>query len=145
MKCIFCEIVAGQEPASVIYADDRVMAFMGVRPAQPGECMVIPREHIDHFSDLPDDLAAHVMVVAQNISRNVRRVFSPRRVGLVVHGFGVPHAHLLIVPQHQTDDITSGRFARIEDNKIVYDLKNVAIVKRELLDEQAKSLQIDSS
>ena len=143
MKCIFCEIVAGREPASEIYADDRVMALMGVQPAQPGECMVIPRDHIDHFSDLPDDLAAHVMVVAQKISRKMQRVFLPRRVGLVVHGFGVPHAHLMIVPQHRSDDITSGRFARIEDGKIVFSLKNIPMVKRELLDEQAKLLRVE--
>lgn len=143
MKCVFCEIAAGREPASVIYSDPRVIAFMGVQPAQSGECMVIPREHIDHFSDLSDDLAAHVIVVAQKISRKVRQVFSPRRVGLVVHGFGVPHAHLLIVPQHNSDDITSGRFARIDDGKVVFDMKNIPVVERKILNEQAKSLRID--
>lgn len=144
MKCIFCEIVAGRELASVIYSDSRVVAFMDVQPAQPGQCMVIPREHIDHFSDLPDDLAAHVTVVAQKISRKVRQVFSTQRVGLLVHGFGVPHAHLLIVPQHHHDDITSGRFARIEDGKIVFDMKNIPQAKRELLNEQAQVLRFDA-
>jgi histidine triad (HIT) family protein len=144
MNCIFCEIVAGKAPASVIYADDRVMALMTLQPAQPGECMVIPKQHIDHFTDMPDDLAAHLIVVGQKIGRKMRQVFSPKRVGMVVHGFGVAHAHLLLVPQHNLDDITSGRFARIDQGKIVFDLQDVPLPSREQLDEHAASLCIDT-
>ncbi len=144
MKCIFCEIVAGRVPASVIYQDDRVIAFMDVQPAQPGQCMVIPKEHIDHFTDLPDELAAHAMVIAQRIGRKMKREFAARRVGMLVHGFGVAHAHLLVVPQHRHDDITSGRFARMEDGKIVFDLKNIPFADRTVLDEQANALRIDT-
>jgi histidine triad (HIT) family protein len=97
MKCVFCEIVTGRDPASVIYSDDLVLAFMTLQPSQPGECMVIPKLHIDHFTDIPDDLAMHMMVVGQRIGRKMMQVFSPKRVGLVVHGFGVPHAHLILI------------------------------------------------
>ena len=96
--CVFCRIVAGGEPCSRVHEDDVSLGFMGIRPVRPGELMVIPKEHIDHFCDLPDDLAAHILLVAQ---RAIRRTLRPRRVGLVVHGFGVPHAHLLVVPQHE--------------------------------------------
>jgi histidine triad (HIT) family protein len=142
MKCIFCEIVAGRERASVIYSDERVLALMTLHPSQPGECMVIPKQHIDHFTDLPDDLAAHLVVVAQKIGRKMRQGFSPKRVGMVVHGFGVPHAHLLLVAQHNPDDITSGRFARIVGEKVVYDLAGIRVPPREELDRHAALLSI---
>ena len=143
MKCIFCEIAAGREPASIIYDDDRVMAFMGIQPINPGECMVIPKAHIDHFTDMPDSLAAHVMLVGQHLGRKLRSVFKPLRVGMVVHGFGVPHAHLLLIPQNRTDDITSGRFARIDQSQVVFDLSMIPTVSREQLDAHAKLLKID--
>ena len=63
--CVFCRIVAGREPCSRVHEDDVSLGFMGIRPARPGELMIIPKEHIDHFCDIPDDLAAHILLVAQ--------------------------------------------------------------------------------
>ena len=116
--CVFCRIVAGREPCSRVHEDDVSLGFMGIRPARPGELMIIPKEHVDHFCDIPDDLAAHILLVAQRLSRSIRRTLSPRRVGLVVHGFGVPHAHLIVVPQHEETDIISGRFIRLDGGRI---------------------------
>jgi histidine triad (HIT) family protein len=141
MNCVFCEIVAGRERASLVFADDRVLALMTLHPSQPGECMVIPRQHIDHFTDLPDDLATHLLVIGQRLGRKMRQVFSPVRVGLAVAGFGVPHAHLILVPQHNPDDITSGRYARIVDGRVVFEFQG-PIPSRDLLDQQALSLRL---
>jgi histidine triad (HIT) family protein len=140
--CVFCEIVDGRAPASIVHEDERTIAFMSIQPSQQGECMVVPKQHIDHFTDIPDDFAAHIMTIAQKIGRRMRVVFAPRRVGMVVHGFGVPHAHLLLIPQHNTDDITSARFARIEGEKIVFDLNQIPFANRNELDRQAKELSI---
>ena len=87
--CPFCEIAAGRGEASIVHTDAQALAFVTLRPTRPGECLVVPREHIDHFTDIPDDLAAHIMVVAQRIGRRMREELSPLRVGMVVHGFGV--------------------------------------------------------
>lgn len=70
-----------------------------IRPTTPGECLVIPKTHVDHVTDLDDVTAQQIMVVAQHIGRRLRRVFNPLRVGMLVHGFGVPHAHPILVPQ----------------------------------------------
>lgn len=94
---------------------------MNIRPMREGECMVIPKGHIDHFTDVPDDLAAHMMKIAQKLGRSILAKLSPRplRIGYVVHGFGVAHAHLVIVPQHNEHDITSLKFFEVVDGKIV--------------------------
>lgn len=75
--CPFCEIVAGRAEASTVYADDAAMAFMTLNPTRPGECLVVPRTHIDHFTDVPDELAAHIMIVAQHIGRRMREQLRP--------------------------------------------------------------------
>lgn len=141
--CVFCEIVAGRAPASVVFRDDRSMCFMGIRPSSPGECMVIPLSHIDHVTDLDEDLAAHLMRVAHRVGRRMREAFLPQRVGYVVHGYGVAHAHLLIVPQHGPHDITSGKFARVHAGEVVFSLDGVPVTPRETLDRQAQMLRID--
>ena len=140
MVCPFCEIVTGRGPASVVYQDDVLMAFMTIRPFAPGECTIIPREHIDHFTDVPDSVAEHIMTIAQRIGRRLRNVFSPERVGMVVHGYGVPHAHLILVPQNGPYDITSAHYAYIEGDRIAFGMKNVPFVARATLDEHARLL-----
>jgi histidine triad (HIT) family protein len=140
MTCVFCEIVAGRAPACVIHDDARVLAFMGIQPTAPGECLVIPKAHVDHFTDVPDDVAQHVMLVAQRIGRAMRAVFAPQRVGYLVHGYGVAHAHLIVVPQHGPHHLTSDRFARIEGGRFVFDLARVPRADRATLDEQARAL-----
>ena len=139
-SCVFCKIVAGEEPASVLYEDARVMAFMDTRPVNAGQLLVIPRGHVDHFCDLADDLACHILVQAQRLSRNVRERLKPERVGLVVHGYGVAHAHLVVVPQHGPDDITSGRMAYLEGGQINFGVGHLNEPTREELDRLARLL-----
>lgn len=119
------------------------MALMVLHPTSPGECLVIPRFHVDHFTDLDDATAQSIIVVAQKIGRRMRDIFKPQRVGMVVHGFGVRHAHLVVVPLEHPDDITSGRYAYIEGGKIIFGLRNIPEVARATLDEHARLLKVD--
>lgn len=140
MSCVFCEIVAGRSPASIIYQNDSVMAFMTIRPTAPGECLVIPKAHVDHFTDVDDETAKQIIVVAQRIGRRLRTAFRPLRVGMVVHGFGVAHAHLLVVPQHGIHHITSDRYIRVENGQLVFSQSYVSAPDRATLDEHARVL-----
>ena len=139
-SCVFCKIVAGVEPASVLYEDESVLALMNIRPIHPGEFMLIPKEHVDHFCDLTDELACRVLAQAQRLSRNMRERLKPQRVGLVVHGYGVPHAHLVVVPQHGPDDITSGRMAYLEGGQIKFGVGHLKETTRAELDRLARLL-----
>ncbi len=139
-SCIFCRIVAGEAEASVVYEDERVMAFMNLRPINPGEFLVIPKDHIDHFCDLSDELSSLIIVQAQRLSRNLMTRLKPRRVGLVVHGFGVAHAHLVVIPQHGPDDITSAKLGYVEQGQIKFDVERLPRPTREELNKMARLL-----
>ena len=52
MACLFCRIAAGEIPASVVYQDDRVLAFKDINPQAPLHVLVIPRRHIETLNDL---------------------------------------------------------------------------------------------
>ena len=80
------------------------------------------------------------MLVAQHVGRRMRDVFPLERVGYIVHGYGVAHAHFIIVPQQGPDHLTSDRFARIVDGKVVFDLSRVPVAERATLDENARKL-----
>ena len=138
--CIFCSIIAKESRASFLYEDEHCLAFMNIRPINPGEFMVIPREHIDHFTDISDELAGHILAVAQRLGRNVLREFKPLRIGYVVHGFGVPHAHLNVVPLHEASDIISAKHIVVDGDSFSISLENLSMPERQELDEHAKRL-----
>ncbi len=142
-ECVFCSIVIGESPASIVYESEAVLGFMTLQPTRPGECLLIPKAHIDHFTDIPNEIASEIIIAANRIGRKLLNHFDPLRVGMVVHGFGVSHAHLILVPQHDFHDITSARFASIVGDEIVFNLKNIPKPDRKELDRQAALLRID--
>ena len=140
-NCVFCQIVQGNAPASIVHTDNLCLSFLTLRQTRPGELLIIPREHIDHFYDLPEHVASHIIIQSQRISRAIMKALKPPRVGLVLHGFTIPHAHLIVVPQHDVADITSARYAFIEDQVIKFDESRLPIVPRPSLDALAKRLR----
>jgi histidine triad (HIT) family protein len=140
VDCVFCAIVAGKAPASFVYEDDTIAAFMTLQPTAPGECLIIPKAHVDHFTDVPDDVAQRIKLVAQQLGRRMRDAFPLERVGYLVHGYGVPHAHFILVPQQGPYHLTSDRMARIDDGKIVFDMSRLPVAERSALDANARRL-----
>jgi histidine triad (HIT) family protein len=115
---------------------------MTLRPTAPGECLVIPRVHVDHFTDVPEDLAAHMMRIAHRLGRRMRATFPVDRVGMLVHGYGVAHAHLIIVLQQGPHHITSDRMASVRDGRVVFTHELLPVVNRTTLDEHAQRLRL---
>ena len=67
--CLFCRIAAGDEPAQVVFEDERTMAFLDTRPLFPGHALLIPRDHHETLADLPADLVEPLFANAQLLSR----------------------------------------------------------------------------
>lgn len=141
MSCIFCKIVAKEVESSKVYEDDQILAFLDLHPVREGQLLVIPKEHIDHFSDIPDELAVKIFLKAHQLSNIIKEKLKPERMGLLVHGYGVSHAHMVIVPQQHQDDITTRIMAKIEDGKIVFTEDNLPTASREELDKIAEIIK----
>ena len=98
MPTIFTRIIAGEIPGTFVHRDDRCVVFMSINPMAHGHALVVPVEEIDHWVDLPSDLAAHLFGVAHRIGRAQQRAFRPEKVGLIIAGYEVPHTHLHVIP-----------------------------------------------
>ncbi|HWM36505.1 MAG TPA: HIT family protein [Streptomyces sp.] len=72
-ECVFCSIVRGQAEASIVYEDDLVVAFMDLRPVNPGHLLVVPRAHAVGLEDLEETPGTRVWSVAQRMARALRR------------------------------------------------------------------------
>ena len=108
--CIFCAIVAGELPATVIAADERAIAFMDINPATRGHALVIPRAHSQDIHDIgAEDLAA-VIALAQIVAGRARRNLGAEGVNLM-HSAGraawqtVFHFHIHVIPRYSGDPL----------------------------------------
>ena len=105
--CPFCAIAAQSESGATILESDRALAFLDRQPIRPGHTLVIPKTHIARFHDLDDDLLVELTLLGRRVARALDRTYSPRRVGFLVPGFDVDHAHLHVLPLHDSHYLTS--------------------------------------
>ncbi len=98
MPTLFTRIINREILGRFVYEDELCVAFLTVAPIRPGHTLVVPREEIDHWLDLPPVLAAHLLLVAQQVSRAIQTAFPCRKVGLMIAGLEVPHVHLHLTP-----------------------------------------------
>lgn len=105
MASIFTRIIEGELPGRFVWKDERAVAFLTIAPIRKGHTLVVPREEIDHWLDLPPDLARHLTDVAQSVGKAIQRAFSPVKVGMMIAGLEVPHVHLHVTPIWDLDDL----------------------------------------
>lgn len=115
--CIFCAIVAGEAPASIVHESDRILAFMDINPVTPGHLLVIPKAHSADLADVDRADAGEMMRVAQQLTTSLHRSgLEPAGVNLFyadgeAAGQEVFHAHLHVIPRYPDDGfgLTIGR------------------------------------
>jgi diadenosine tetraphosphate (Ap4A) HIT family hydrolase len=113
MASVFSRIIAGELPGRFVWRDDEVVAFLSINPITHGHTLVVPRAEVDHWIDLDEATWVRVAAVARLVGQGVQRAFEPRRVGQIVEGSAVPHAHVHVLPLSGPGDLT---FANAEAN-----------------------------
>lgn len=102
--CVFCRIVAGAEPASLVYEDDRAIAFLDLHPVHPGHTLVVPRQHLTDLRECESDLAAHLFVISARLAPVVTQTrdadgFNIWTAAGRAAGQTVFHLHLHVLPR----------------------------------------------
>lgn len=109
--CIFCAIVAGDAPASVVWEDDAAIAFLDINPLTPGHVLVVPRDHAASLAELDPALGGRVFAGAMRTAAGLRA--SELRVDGVnlfladgaVAGQDVFHVHVHVIPRFPGDGL----------------------------------------
>jgi histidine triad (HIT) family protein len=109
VNCPFCYINDHPEVAIMLHADAELMAFMDINPIRPGHVLIVSRAHEPEFFNLPESVLINIMALARRIAAIQKELFKPLRVGALVAGGDVPHAHFHLVPMLDNEDVTSKR------------------------------------
>ncbi len=95
---IFTKIIKGEIPCYKIYEDEKVFAMLDIEPLSNGHVLIIPKKQVDLLWDLEQSDYDYLWQIAKKIAQKIQTEMKPIRVGVVVEGFGVPHAHIHLVP-----------------------------------------------
>ena len=107
-SCLFCRIVSGELPATIVYEDDNSVAFLDHRPLFPGHTLLIPREHVETLGDLPTKNVGPYFEAAQLLSRTVESAMEAEGTFVALNNRvsqSVPHLHVHVVPRRRKDGL----------------------------------------
>jgi histidine triad (HIT) family protein len=106
MATIFSKIISGEIPCYKVAEDDRCLSFLDIRPIVFGHTLVIPKVEIDYIFDMDDDYLSHMHVFAKRVANVLREEVECLRIGVMVAGLEVPHAHIHLVPMQTIGDLS---------------------------------------
>lgn len=105
MASIFSKIVNGEIPAYKVAEDENYLAFLDIFPVAKGHTLVIPKKEIDYIFDLDDDLYNGLQVFAKKVAIGLKKAIPCQKVGVLVLGLEVPHAHIHLIPMQTEADV----------------------------------------
>jgi histidine triad (HIT) family protein len=106
--CLFCRIVAGDVPATVVTATDTTVAFLDHRPLFPGHTLVVTRDHVETLRDLPHEAMGPFFEEVQRIAVGVQDGLDAQGTFVAENNVvsqSVPHLHVHVVPRRRKDGL----------------------------------------
>jgi histidine triad (HIT) family protein len=105
MSTIFSKIVNNEIPAWKVAENENFLAFLDIFPVAKGHTLVIPKKEVDYIFDLDNETYLGLQVFAKEVAEGLKRAVPCRKVGVMVLGLEVPHAHIHLVPMQTEADL----------------------------------------
>lgn len=121
-ESIFTKIIKGDIPAHKIYEDARTIAILTIQPVHPGHTLVIPKVQINQFIDLPEEDYHAVWETVRKLGTHIREITGKERIGVVVKGIDVPHAHIHLIPFDPGENLKADEKIPVEDDKVLAEM-----------------------
>jgi len=102
---IFSKIIAGDIPAYKVAESNDFLAFLDISPLTEGHVLVVPKKEVDYLFDLDDETYAGLLLFAKIVAVGIKKAIPCERIGVVVMGLEVPHAHIHLIPMNGANDI----------------------------------------
>ncbi len=106
--CIFCKIVKGDIPSTKVYEDEKILAFLDIKPVNIGHVLVIPKEHFKDIYDIPEETLADISKTAKRMSVAVKKALGVDGINVTVNnepaaGQVIFHVHMHVIPRIKGD------------------------------------------
>ncbi|MCF7871154.1 MAG: HIT family protein [Candidatus Omnitrophica bacterium] len=118
MATLFTKIIKGEIPAHKILENDQFLAFLDIRPINPGHTLVVPKREIDYVFDLDDKTLSNILIFSKRVAKMIEKAVECKRVGIMVAGLEVPHAHIHLIPMTALGDLNFANAKEAKDNEL---------------------------
>ena len=105
MASIFTKIVNGEIPAYKVAEDENYLAFLDIFPVVKGHTLVVPKKEVDYLFDLDDNSYTGLHLFAKKIAHGLKKALQCEKVGVLVLGLEIPHAHIHLIPMENEADV----------------------------------------
>ena len=103
MASIFTRIIQGEIPSYKVAESECCYAFLDINPVAQGHTLVVPKKEIDYLFDVDDESYKELFLFAKKVARAIEAAVSCKRMGIIVFGLDVPHAHIHLIPRRDGD------------------------------------------
>ncbi len=105
MDCLFCKIIAKQIPASLVFEDEKIVAFLDINPVNPGHLLVVPKAHSANTAVAEDDDLVALALAVKKLAPAVMKATGAYGWNLLAVGEDVPHTHWHVIPRQRNDEL----------------------------------------
>jgi histidine triad (HIT) family protein len=105
MPGIFSKIIAGEIPCYKVAENEHCLAFLDINPLKKGHTLVVPKKEVDYLFDMSDPDYLELQKFAKQVAVAIKKEIACKRIGVVVLGFEVPHAHIHLIPINNEGEI----------------------------------------
>lgn len=106
MPSLFSKIISGEIPSHKVAENDRCFAFLDIRPVVFGHTLVVPKLEVDYYFDLDDEYMSELNHFAKQVATVLRQEVECIRIGVMIAGLEVPHAHIHLIPMNSIGELS---------------------------------------
>ena len=110
MTCLFCKIIAGEIPCNKLFENDRVIAFLDIKPVNPGHTLIVSKLHTENILDTPESELKEMIAVTKKLIPKILDTIKADAFNIHINnnktaGQEIPHIHFHIIPRFENDNI----------------------------------------
>lgn len=126
--CIFCKIINREAEGYIVFEDEISIAFLDIRPLNPGHCLLLPRAHYETLMDIPNEIVGPLFKNAKLLARAVETGLGAQGIFVGINNRisqSVPHLHIHIVPRNKGDNLKGFFWPRYtyKDKETIVDIQ----------------------
>lgn len=132
MPSVFTKMLKSEEPCHLLFEDSEFFAILEKRPVNPGHALVILKEEINYLFDIDDAVLGRMMTFSKKVARAIQAVVPCRKVGVMVGGLIVPHAHIHLIPiLENVAELSFGRAKPASETELTEMAQKIRVVMKE--------------
>jgi len=118
MSSIFTKIINKELPSHTVWENDKYIAFLSIKPVNPGHLLLVPKKEIGYIFDMNDEEYKEIFMLAKWLALPLQKATAAKKIGLSVEGFEIEHVHIHLIPINNSGEMDPHRVREATDDEL---------------------------